>query len=195
MRVLSLKERFDLLESDLLSQPPRISIYADLPFAMLLYEPQKQWEARRAMRLLAQRLKKDERNIEFISLGELLWQIIADAEGTQALIEMEKQWGFEAAQEQVALYLSDPDFGPTLSQVLSQRLETLDPRRDFAFLWRAETLAPALAHTSTLLDQMQGKTKVTTVLFYPGTVDGAELCFMGLAHRHSSRNYRVKLYA
>lgn len=193
--MLSLKERFDLLESDLLSQPPRISIYADLPFAMLLYEPQHQWEVRHEMRLLAQRLKNNQRNIEFISLGELLWQIIADAEGSEALIAMEKQWGFEAAQQQAALYLSDPDFGETLSQVLARRLEVLDPRKDFAFLWRAEALAPALAHTSTLLDQMQGQTAVTTILFYPGTSDGAELHFMGLDNRHSSRNYRVKLYA
>lgn len=197
--MLSLPDRFKLLGDDLLAQPPRISIYAGLPFAMLLYDPRQQWAARGQMRRLAQRLKSapdgQGRQVEFISLSELFWQCVEAAEGRTALEQMERDWGFETAQEQAALYLSDADFGLTLSQTLAQRLNTLDASRQFAFLWRAEALAPTIFHVSTLLDQMQGETDVSTVLFYPGTADGEELRFMGLAHRHASRNYRVKLYA
>ncbi len=44
--MLSLEERIDLLESDLKAVPMRISVYHDLPFAILHYEPEKEWELR-----------------------------------------------------------------------------------------------------------------------------------------------------
>jgi hypothetical protein len=48
---------------------------------------------------------------------------------------------------------------------------------------------------SSLLDKMQGKTKVPTVLFYPGTLEGTTgLHFMGLRNRETTGNYRVKIY-
>ena len=40
----SLKERIELLESDLKAVPPRISVYHDLPFAILRYDPGDEWE-------------------------------------------------------------------------------------------------------------------------------------------------------
>ena len=54
--MLSLKERIDLLEVDLRADPPRISVYRDLPFAILRYDPDQEWELRRELRLLATRL-------------------------------------------------------------------------------------------------------------------------------------------
>ena len=51
----SLKERIELLESDLKAVPPRISVYHDLPFAILRYDPSDEWELRREIRLLATR--------------------------------------------------------------------------------------------------------------------------------------------
>jgi len=55
--VLSLKERIDLLENDLNADPPRISVYHDLPFAILRYDPQEEWILRREVRFLSTRLK------------------------------------------------------------------------------------------------------------------------------------------
>jgi hypothetical protein len=52
----SVKERIDLLESDLKAVPPRISVYHDLPFAIMRYDPADEWELRREIKLLATRL-------------------------------------------------------------------------------------------------------------------------------------------
>ena len=53
----SLKDRIELLESDLKAVPSRISVYHDLPFAILRYEPTDEWELRRGVKLLATRLE------------------------------------------------------------------------------------------------------------------------------------------
>ena len=79
--------------------------------------------------------------------------------------------------------------------VLKDRLDPLDPERDIVFLVRAAAMAPSVYHMSRLLDEMQGKTRVPTVLFYPGVLEGATgLRFMGLRERESTGNYRVKVY-
>ena len=49
--MLSLKERIDLLERDLTAVPPRISVYHDLPFAILRYDPDEEWWELRRLRL------------------------------------------------------------------------------------------------------------------------------------------------
>ena len=56
--MLSLEERIDLLESDLKAVPMRISVYHDLPFAILRYEPDREWDVRRQARQLATRLEQ-----------------------------------------------------------------------------------------------------------------------------------------
>ena len=48
----SLKERIERLEADLKAVPPRISVYHDLPFAILRYDPPEEWILRREARLL-----------------------------------------------------------------------------------------------------------------------------------------------
>jgi hypothetical protein len=51
----SLRQRIELLEADLKAVPPRVSVYHDLPFAILRYNPTEEWELRREVRLLATR--------------------------------------------------------------------------------------------------------------------------------------------
>jgi len=194
MRVLSLRERIDLLESDLRAIPPRISVYRDLPFAILRYEPDKEWDLRRELRLLEARLEGADKHVRFVSMADLLWKAIDETEGLDAIVQLEKQRGFEAAQEQVTTYLSDRDWRP-LPDLLAERLKTLDPQRDVVFLVRAAAMAPAIYHMSKLLDEMQGRTAVTTILAYPGTIEGTTgLRFMDLKDREALGNYRVKIY-
>lgn len=194
MRVSSLRDSIRTLEEDLTATPMRISAYHDLPFAILRYDPEEEWDLRREVKYLATRLHNAGKQVHTISLAELLWAAIDDAEGLAAVVELERERGFEAAQEQVTVYLSDPDWCP-LPEMLRERLEHLDPNRDVAFLLRAAAMAPAIYHMSSLLDKMQGKTKVPTVLFYPGTPEGTTgLHFMGLRGRETTGNYRVKIY-
>jgi hypothetical protein len=172
----------------------RISAYHDLPFAILCYDPEEEWDMRRKRRQLATRLDNVGKRVHTISLADLLWEAIEDTEGLDVVAKLEEARGFEVAQQQVTTYLSDPDWRP-LPDVLKERLDLLDPERDIAFLVRASAMAPALYHMSRLLDEMQGRTRVTTILFYPGTLEGTTgLKFMGLGSREALGNYRVKIY-
>jgi hypothetical protein len=193
--LLSLKERIDLLEADLRADPPRINVYRDLPFAILRYDPEQEWELRRELRLLGARLEQANRRVHFVSLADLLWQAIDESEGMAAIVELERERGYEAAQEQVTIYLSDRDWRP-LPELLAEKLRPLDPKRDVVFLIRAGAMAPAIYQMSRLLDEMQGLTAVTTILAYPGTIEGTTgLRFMDLPDRETMGNYRVKIYA
>lgn len=196
--MLSLKERLDLLEQHLKVSPPQISVHSDLPFAILRYDPteqkEKEWEVRRQVKLLATKLTNYGWSVQFISLADLLWQAIAETEGIEIITELESDRDFEAAQEQVTTYLSDLDWLP-LPQLLARRMASLQPDKHIVFLMRASVMAPAIYHMSKLLEEMQGKTKVTTVLFYPGKLEGTTgLRFMGLKDREALGNYRVKIY-
>lgn len=192
--MLSLKDRIELLEADLNASPPRVSVYRDLPFAILRYDPGEEWEVRRELRLLATRLEQTGRRVHFVSLADLLWEAIDSTEGMDAIVELERKRGFAAAQEQVTTYLSDRDWRP-LPDLLAARLSTFDPRRDLAFLVRAAATAPGIYQMSKLLDQMQGRTEVTTILCYPGGIEGTTgLRFMDLKDRVALGNYRVKIY-
>lgn len=182
------------LEEDLTAEPMRISAYHDLPFAILRYDPEEEWSLRREVRRLATRLGNEGKRVHIISLAELLWEAVEDSEGLEDLVALEKMRGFEVAQEQVTTYLSDSGWRP-LPDLLQERLEDLDADRDVAFLVRAAAMGPQIYHMSRLLDEMQGKTRVPTVLFYPGTLEGTNgLKFMGLGDREAMGNYRVKIY-
>ena len=193
--MFSLKERFELLESDLLAQPMRISAYDALPFAIIQYDPQDEWLARQEMRRCCTRLEQQGKRTQRISLAALLAEIIAECEGMEAVANLEREYGFGTAQRQVTTYLSDADWDHTLVDALSTRLNLLDPQRDIAFLWRAAALSPNLYFLSKLLDEMQGRTTTPTVLLYPGVLQGAtSLYFMGVRERDALGNYRVKIY-
>lgn len=192
--MLSLKERIELLESDLKAKPLRVSVYHDMPFAILRYEPQEEWALRKELNLLATRLNGIGKEVVLISLAELLWEAIEGSEGLNEIIELEKAMGFEKAQEQVTIYLSDSDYRP-LRDLLAGRLKSLDPEKHIAFLIRAASMGPAIYLMSRLLDEMHGFSRVTTILFYPGTLEGTTgLRFMDLKDREVQGNYRVKIY-
>jgi len=190
----SLKERIELLESDLKAVPPRFSVYHDLPFAILRYDPADEWELRREVMLLATRLVSMGKEVHIIPMSEFLWRAIEETEGLDAIAELERERGYLAAQEQVTTYLSDRDFRP-LALLLAERLNQYDPGKTVAFLTRVAAMAPGIYHMSKLLDLMQGKTRVTTILFYPGSIEGTTgLRFMDLKDRDALGNYRVKIY-
>ncbi len=190
----SLADRIKPLEADLTAVPSRISVYHDLPFAVFRYDPAAEWELRRQARLLATRLGEAGRRVTFVSMADLMWEAVARTEGLEAVVGLERKRGFEAAQEQITVYLSDRDWRP-LPDLLLERLKPLDPKADVAFLTRAAAMAPAVYHMSRLLDEMQGRTRVTTVLFYPGSLEGTTgLRYMDLKDREALGNYRVKIY-
>jgi len=196
----SLKDSIALLESDLKAVPPRISVYHDLPFAILRYDPTAEWDLRREIKLLETRLLSVGREVHIIPMSDLLWSALDrvhekdDDEGLEAVIELENQRGFVEAQQQVTTYLSSKVWVP-LWDLLAERLASIDPENSVVFLTRVAAMSPGIFHMSMLLDKMHGKTKVTTILFYPGSIEGTTgLRFMDLKDRDALGNYRVKIY-
>jgi hypothetical protein len=190
----SLKNRIELLENDLKAVPPRISVYHDLPFAILRYDPNEEWELRREINWLATRLGNVGKEAYIIPISEFLWRAIDETEGMDVVVGMERDEGFLRAQQQVTTYLSDRDFRP-LAKMLAERLAPLDAKKSIAFLTRVAAMSPGIYQMSKLLDEMKGKTRVTTILCYPGSLAGTtELHFMSLRDRDALGNYRVKIY-
>lgn len=192
----SLEARIRQLEEDLGADPPRISAYHDLPFAVFAYDPAEEYAARGEIERLATRLEHRGRQVRFISLARLVWQAIRETEGVPAIAQLERELGFGRAQETVGTLLSDPDFMPLADQVAAQARD-LDPERSVLFLVRAAALAPALYRCARLLDELHGRTMVPAILFYPGTAEeGTALRFMNMEERGQAGayNYRVKIY-
>jgi hypothetical protein len=192
--LLSLKERIDLLENDLKAVPPRISVYHDLPFAILRYDPLEEWIMRREIRWLSTRLQAAGKEVVTISLAEILWEIIEQAEGIDVIIDIERSQGFKRAQDQITTYLSNSNWYP-LPEVVVERMAKLDSQKHIVFITRAAVLSPAIYHLSKLLDEMQNRTSIPAILFFPGSLEGATgLRYMALKDRESFGNYRVKIY-
>jgi hypothetical protein len=196
----SLKDSVGLLESDLKAVPSRINVYHDLPFAIFRYDPTDEWEVRREIKLLAKRLEGVGREVHIVPMSELLWTALEkvhqkdDDEGLEAVIELEKQRGYVEAQQQVTTYLSSKVWIP-LWDLLAERLASFSPENSVVFLTRVAAMSPGIFHISMLLDKMHGKTKVPTILFYPGSIEGMTgLRFMDLKDRDALGNYRVKIY-
>ncbi len=196
----SLKDSIAPLESDLKAIPPRISVYHDLPFAIMRYDPTDEWELRREIKLLATRLEAVGKKVHIIPMSELLWSAMEkvhekdDDEGLEAVIKLEKERGYVEAQQQMTTYLSSKVW-IQLWDLLAERLVSISPENTVVFLIRAAAMSPGIFHMSMLLDKMNGKTNVTTILFYPGTIEGTTgLRFMDLKDRDALGNYRVKIY-
>ncbi len=196
--MLSLKERIELLENDLKLNPPGFIMSSDLPFAIFRYNPwlpdEGEWKMRREIQNLSVRVENATgRKVHMLPLSTLFWRSIGESEGLETLVELEIERGFEAAQAQVSVYLSDPDWRP-IPALLAEALAHLDPSRTFVFLTRCAIFAPAMYRVSSLLEQMMGKTKVPAVLFYPGSWRGS-LNFMDLkSDEEPLGSYRVKIY-
>ena len=119
---------------------------------------------------------------------------IDQTEGLDEIVALEQSRGYIAAQEQVTTYLSDRDFRP-LARMLADRLAPLDAKKSIAFLTRVAAMSPGIYQMSKLLDEMKGKTRVTTILTYPGSIEGTTgLRFVDLKDREALGNYRVKIY-
>lgn len=196
----SLKDSIALLESDLIAEPPRINVYHDLPFAIMRYDPKDEWELRWQIKLLTSRLGALGKEVHVMPMSELLWSALEkvhhkdDDEGLEAVIDLERDRGFVEAQQQVTTYLSSKVWVP-LWDLLAERLALINPKNSVVFLTRVAAMSPGIFHMSMLLDKMHGKTKVTTVLFYPGSIEGTTgLRFMDLKDRDALGNYRVKIY-
>jgi hypothetical protein len=120
-----LEKNIKTLENDLISDPVRISAYHVLPFAIFLYDPREEYICRKHIRLLGISLEQNhKKKVTVISLGKLLWKIIHETEGVDALIAEEKQYGFDRLQKTINQLMSDEDFMP-LPNLLEDRIKAI----------------------------------------------------------------------
>lgn len=195
MPIASLTGNIRLLEDDLRSTPPAFVLYRDLPLALFQYRPEHEWELRTELRRLTTRLQPVKHVVD-VSLADLLWRAIEQAEGLEALASYERTEGFEAAQRQVNLYLSRAEWSP-LAEMVAAEFKSLDPSKDVVFITRTAALAPDAYPISSLMESLyEHRLETPGVLFYPGTVDPNSdgLRFMDLPGRSTTGSYRIKRY-
>jgi hypothetical protein len=196
--MLSFQDRLDLLEADLKANPPAFIMSRQLPFAIFRYDPfaadESEWRVRAEVQKLAIRVQNETGNrVGVISLAELFWRSILESESIDALVELERDHGFEAAERQVNSYLSDEDF-TTLQNLLIKAAEVQPASTRVLFLIHATVFAPAAYRISSLLEQISGSLKTPAVLFYPGSWNHT-LNYMGMrTDDQSMGSYRVKIY-
>lgn len=193
----SLVADLDTLKNDLLAEPMRIGAHHDLPFAIFRYSPEEEFELRKNLRLLAFGLNQNHgRNIHFISMARLVWEVAREMGGIDDLFTVEAARGFKHAQDHINRLLSKKDFMP-LEDVVLRHMEKMDPAKDIVFLVRAGGFAPGIFRCSILLHQMHRQTLVPMVFFYPGSASRAtDLNFYDLPGEGAlgTYNYRVKVY-
>ena len=107
-----------------------------------------------------------------------------------SIAEAEKDVGLTVTIETIHEVLSS--YQPLDELIIHRMPKNQDPLRDIVFITRAGALFP-IYRTSSLLEQLKGKVIIPSVLFYPGTLDGAAgLCFMGVLD--AEHNYRPKIF-
>jgi len=195
--MISLEDSLKRLESDLVAEPIRLAAHSDMPFAIFRYKPQDEYVLRKQLRLLAFSLSQNHhREVVFVSIAELVWDIVKRYEGTDYLFKTESVRGFSTAQEHVNRLLTSPDYRPVADELIS-RIQKLDPAKHVLFMVRAGGFAPFVYRCSSLLDGLHHQTMVPSVLFYPGSSEvGTDLRFYDLPVEGNLGvyNYRVKIY-
>lgn len=195
--MISLEDNLKRLESDLVAQPMRLAAHSDMPFAIFRYKPSDEFLLRKNLRLLAFSLSQNHhREAVFVSISQLVWDIVKQCEGTEYLFKTESTRGFKAAQEHINKLLTSEDYR-TAGKELISRIQHLDPAKHILFLVRAGGFAPFIYKCSALLDDLHHQTMVPSVLFYPGSAEvGTDLRFYDLPVEGSLGvyNYRVKIY-
>jgi hypothetical protein len=180
------------LEPLLASADPRerISVYHDMPYALFWYDPEEEFELRKQITLIETRLTQKGKRVLRISLAECLDEAMRSQRPPEEWFAAEREQGTETVVQTVHSVLSD--YAPLVELVAARMPKEPDPHRDIVFILRTGALFPVY-RTFSLLEQLKGRVRVPTVLFYPGDLDGAAgLRFMGVLD--AEHNYRPKIF-
>ncbi|MDA7510609.1 DUF1788 domain-containing protein [Verrucomicrobia bacterium] len=190
------KERLKMELEPVLAAPdprPKLGAYHDMPYAIFYYAPESEFDLREEVKLLTTRLENAGKRVTKVSLSECLMEAL-DSQGmdAEALRDDETMTGVQSVIETVHNILSDDDFRPLIDLVTERLPETQDPLKDIVLLVRAGSLFPVY-RTHALLEQLKGRLRVPSVLFYPGELEGPTgLSFMGIYD--PDPNYRPKIF-
>lgn len=167
----------------------KISAYHDMPYAIFHYAPADEFALRKQVRMLQTRLEMKGKRVLTISLAECLDAAMRAERPLEEWFQAERDQGTGVIVETVHAVLSE--YHPLVELVAERMPPDADPRHDIVFILRTGALFPVY-RTFALLEQLKGRVKAPTVLFYPGELDGAAgLKFMGVLE--AEHNYRPKI--
>jgi hypothetical protein len=168
----------------------RISAYHDMPYALFRYDPEDEFELRRQVTLLETRLTQKGKRVRRISLAECLDEALRSQRPLEQWFAAERKQGTQKVVETVHAVLSE--YAPLVDLVAARMPDDVDPHSDVVFITRTGALFPVY-RTFSLLEQLKGRVEAPTILFYPGSLDGASgLRFMGVLD--AEHNYRPKIF-
>ena len=182
---------FQDLEPILSLPDPRtkVSAYHDMPYAIFRYDPEEEFALRTQVGLLQTRLEQRGKRVTRISLAECLDVAMRSQRPLEDWFAAERAMGVETVVETVHAVLSD--YMPLVELVAGRMPADPDPLHDVVFILRTGALFPVY-RTFSLLEQLKGRVRVPTILFYPGALDGAAgLRFMSVLD--AEHNYRPKI--
>lgn len=180
------------LEPVLASNDPRpaISAYHDMPYALFRYDPEDEFPLRRELTMLCTRLQQRGKRVLRISLADCLIESMESVQPLEDWYEAERRHGTQVVVDTIHATLAE--HAPLVDLVAGRMPTDPDPLTDVVLINRTGALFPAY-RTFSLLEQLKGRVTVPTVLFYPGTLDGAAgLRFMGVLD--AEHNYRPKIF-
>jgi hypothetical protein len=181
-----------VLEPILASRDPRekLSAYHDMPYALFRYDEDDELAVRKELTLLETRLRQKGKHVVRISLAECLDASMRSQRPIEDWIAIEREQGVESVVQTVHAVLAE--YAPLVDLVAARMPARPDPERDLVFLHRTGALFP-MYRSFALLEQLDGRVQVPTVLFYPGRLDGpVGLRFMGVLE--PDPNYRPKIF-
>lgn len=195
------------LRDDLLADGgPRISTTGTYRFAILVYDPHREFELRREIRKLKEDLDKLGWDVHAVSLHKLFFDRLRKEVGPELLerwIATEKRLraraperGLELLKDKIARLVEGPDgiardVERWIDGIVAQH--DVDEARTVILLSRAGALYPFF-RSSALLKHLDGKTRgLPVVLLYPGLRrDVTRLSFMG--ELPADGDYRPRIY-
>ena len=166
---------------------PKISSYHNMPYAIFWYPPEDEFALRKEVTLLSTRLEMAGKRVTVISLAKCLDEALKRSGMTvERMARAERMTGTEKMCDTIHSVLSSRE--PLDALVAEFLPPDPQPLLDIVFITRAGALFP-FYRTSSLMEQLQGKVLVPSVLFYPGSLDGAAgLRFMDILD--AEHNYR-----
>jgi hypothetical protein len=169
----------------------KLSVYHDMPYAIFRYDPKEEFALRAELDLLQTRLEQRGKRVVRISLAECLDVAMRSQRTLEEWFDIEREMGVLTTVETVHAVLSESEYAPLVELVAERMPIDPDPLHDMVFILRTGALFPVY-RTFSLLEQLKGRVRVPTVLFYPGELDGASgLRFMGVLD--AEHNYRPKI--
>lgn len=195
------------LRKDLLDEAgPRISTMRNYRFAILTYEPEKEFEMRQRIRGLSDELRGKGWNVLPISLQQLLLDRLKaeDPRVLESVMRMEHRLyekdparSLKHLKDKLTRYIEGADgiakdVIETIGQFADDHPE--QSHQTLFFLGRTGALYPFF-RSSALLKHIDGKTRnLPVVVLYPGKREGRQaLSFMG--ELSTDRDYRPRVYS